>query len=1317
VSMKNQEVTVSILNPLNHPVLFSNPSRLAEPGAWVEHIPFAMYLVSVLRPKIIVELGTQTGNSYCAFCQAVKELNIITSCYAIDTWRGDDQAGYYGDEVLNELRKHHDPLYGNFSRLVQSTFDGAVKEFSDHSIDLLHIDGFHTYEAVKHDFETWLPKLSDRAVVLFHDISVRERDFGVWQFWEDLYLKYPSFSMTHGNGLGVLAVGKQYNQVINALMGMGEKEIMIFREYFFYLGKKLTVQLEHEQSVKALTAQITEKDQAMQILMSRVAEKEQSVQELASHLAKNDQSVHELTADLAKKDQFVQELASQLAKNDQSVQELTTHLAKKDQFVQELTAQLAKKDRAVKLLTTQVNKLKESIQIISTEITERERSLQALMDQVAEKEQSMLALTARIYASEQSLEEIKTSKAWKIALLFRRIRILLIPPSSLRARILGRFVKVIFPFKKVKQNGNSVEDISLVRSSNIFDESWYLANYTDVAQAKVDPLLHYLSYGGFEGRDPGPNFSSSWYLNEYADAKKSGINPLIHYLRKGKEEGRSIKPFKVSADLDVTTSSGLLDGEGKKLKNPPSSFDNHIRVMSSRFIKLVRLPFGLFKESNRVAIKYTLKNYGLLSLVKIVLKKMKNTFLGVEDATRRIMLDETVFTTNSYLDKESNKWTEDNYKSNLGTFLRSNTLMEFPISVQPMVSIILLFYNRAEISLQCLETLLKNTDDVSYELIIVDNASTDETSALLDHVKNAKVFRNIKNAGFGGGCNQAAEHAIGKYLLFLNNDAQLLPNSLKVMLDTFNEGNGIGAVGGKLIYPNGRLQEAGSIIWQDGSCKGYGRNDDPFKPEYCYLRDVDYCSGALLLTPRELFFSMGKFDPAYAPAYYEDADYCLQLWEKGYRVVYQPFAVAVHHEFGSRGKEDSIELQIKNQNKFNKKWQNFLYKLYPNAPQNLIYSRNHTKVLERILFVDDQIPDYTLGSGLPRTYLILKTLAEMGYRLTFLPLQIPDFVPEITKSLEMKGIEVLYGKPGQKINIEEFLRLRPGYYDVIFVSRPHNMQEMKAYLGNYASHAMIIYDAEALFSLRSVKLKELIGERVTQAEKERLIQAEVALAKEANIVATVSALEKEQFEKYGAPCVHILGHVVKPNLTPAPFEERQDILFVGGILGSPSPNEDSVLYFVDQIFPLVRREVNCEFLIVGTNLVKGIWELESDHVHVIGKVEDLTPYYNRCRLFVVPTRFSAGISLKMIEAAAYGLPAVVTPLTANQLGWQEDRDILIGHNPRDFADKVVALYSNRDLFYSLRKNALARICLEYSPEKFVGELECILGQSAEFRHH
>ena len=276
------------LDLMNHPICFASPRRLTPVSAWHEHIPFAMFLVDLLKPNTIVELGTYYGDSYCAFCQAVHELRLATRCYAIDTWIGDPHSGFYGFDVLPDLQAHHDRFYGSFSKLIQSTFDNALQHFDDQTIDLLHIDGYHSYETVKHDFTSWLPKMSQSGVILLHDIKVREHKFGVLKLSDKLKSQYPHFYFLHGYGLGVLAIGKDYPKAFQELLEAEEEDVIKIRDSFFELGRRLTLNIK-------LT-------QLQQVLV----EKEQHVAQLQQVLVEKEQQVVQLTAERARLDQIVQ---------------------------------------------------------------------------------------------------------------------------------------------------------------------------------------------------------------------------------------------------------------------------------------------------------------------------------------------------------------------------------------------------------------------------------------------------------------------------------------------------------------------------------------------------------------------------------------------------------------------------------------------------------------------------------------------------------------------------------------------------------------------------------------------------------------------------------------------------------------------------------------------------------------------------------------------------------------------------------------------------------------------------------------------------
>ena len=649
----------------------------------------------------------------------------------------------------------------------------------------------------------------------------------------------------------------------------------------------------------------------------------------------------------------------------------------------------------------------------------------------------------------------------------------------------------------------------------------------------------------------------------------------------------------------------------------------------------------------------------------------------------------------------------------LDSFLASGTTIKIPQIDSPKISIVLVLFNRAELTLQCLHSILGGGIE-SFEVVIVNNASTDGTKHLLRRIKGARIIENETNVHYLRACNQAGKELRGEYILLLNNDAQLVPGSVSSALRTLECSSDIGAVGGKIVLPDGTLQEAGSIIWRDGSCLGYGRGDSPLAPPYMFMRDVDYCSGAFLLTKRKLFLEQGGFDEDYAPAYYEETDYCVRLWKQNKRVVYDPNAIVFHYEFASSvSSHSAINLQAEHQSVFAMKHKDWLQLQCRPGPESILPARTHTREGQRrILFLDDRVPHLALGSGFPRSNRILFEMVKMRHSVTFYPTNFPiedwaDVYQDIPRE-----VEVMLNHGWDRL--EEFFEQRANYYDLIFVSRPHNMARLKSLLvtnPDLCRDSKIIYDAEALFSYREIEQLRIEGKELSAGEQQNLIDKEVLLAENCECVVSVSGRESHEFSKRGLRRVRTLGHALDISPTENSFDQRRDILFVGAVHSLTSPNADSMYWFSEKILPLVQEKLGSDvrLVIAGSAIPSFSERFLNGNVKVVGRVDHLFTYYNSARLFVAPTRFSAGIPLKVIEAAAHGLPVVATTLTGTQLGWRGDQELLLADDPKAFAAACIKLYQDGALWKRLRQNALKRVKQDYSQAAFSEQLKEIIG--------
>ncbi len=632
-------------------------------------------------------------------------------------------------------------------------------------------------------------------------------------------------------------------------------------------------------------------------------------------------------------------------------------------------------------------------------------------------------------------------------------------------------------------------------------------------------------------------------------------------------------------------------------------------------------------------------------------------------------------------------------------YLRSGARLRFEPGPDPCVSVVLVLHNRAELTLTCLRSL-QEVRGLSLEVVVVDNGSSDETAELLDRLDCVRVIRPGQNLGYIEACNRAARAASGEFILFLNNDTELLPGTVEQAVAAIRRDPSVGAVGGRLILPGGELQEAGSIVWNDGSCEGHGRGGSPWAGEFSFAREVDYCSAALLLTPRRLFEDLGGFDDRFKPAYYEDADYCIRLWQAGRSVLYHPGVTALHFEFASSASPRAAErLQVERRALFVEKHRTWLAKHHRSRSEGQLLARCR-RAAPRTLVIDDRVPDLNSGFGFPRAVELLRALADLGHQVTLYPTAVASG-PAVGSGDLPRTVEVILDGPHA---LQQFMADRRGYYDTIVVSRFHNMELLRSKLGppeTWSDGARVIYDAEALFALREIGRRQVSGAALTSESAGRLVQAEVNLARNVDAILTVSEQERAAFASEGLANVHVVTHAVTPSITPSPFDARQGLLFVGAF-HPVSPNADAVMWFAREVLPRIRSEMGMPvpFSVAGQSPPAELRALARDAIRVLGDVAELDQLYDEARVFVAPTRFSAGIPLKVVHAAAHGIPVVATPQLARQLGWRHRIELLEAESARAFAAACCEVLRNQATWESLRAAAHRRVEQDFSRDGF-----------------
>lgn len=822
--------------------------------------------------------------------------------------------------------------------------------------------------------------------------------------------------------------------------------------------------------------------------------------------------------------------------------------------------------------------------------------------------------------------------------------------------------------------------------NSMFDGKWYLEEHPELrsqSAASIAPLVHYLegqNRGDVDAPNPHPLFDAAWYREQNLGGRDQDLEPLQHFLHQGADQDLNPHPRFDSARYRATHELGATtvpifhylthrDAAGAFLEP----------FFNAEYYKATYATSGLsrLEDSKDAFAHYLERGYNRGYRPGPLFEFCRSFFINDDPG-----LCESP--SNPMAGVLEGTWA-------LPVSERNERLIEFRYHAEPMASVVIAAHGPVPYTLACLRALTAATTQVTFEVVLVIDGPVEHTSDPFAAIENVTVVRNEVAQGFLRASNAGARFARGTKLVFLNNDTLPCDGWLDALIATDTDFPNAGIVASRLLGANGRLQEAGSIVFNDGSAANYGYGEDPDAPPFAFAREADYASAAALMIDRSRFEAMGAFDERFSPAFYEDTDLAFRVRDAGLDVICQPASTVVH--FGGvnyaresrTGRNPQLDA---NRKTFIDRWADVLpeYESKDVAPAQAI----RRGVRGHILVLDATTPTPTRDSGSLRMFNMLRVLRRMHYRVTFVPADLSHPEREVAR-MRAAGIEV--HAPPHIESVAAFLEEHGPSFDLCLLSRPQTAGRYLAAAKSCCPNATVVYDTVDLHFLRRERQIALLGESdVSQVDAMR----ESLACATADRVLVVSEFDRARSSaEWPAAKVHVVSNVHEGIPTTRSFDERSGILFIGGF--RHTPNVDGMLWFAENVMPLVRARLPEAVLhVVGSDMPDEIRALASPSISIEGYVEDVTPLFDSCLLSVAPLRFGSGVKGKVNQSMSHGLPCVATSIAAEGLEASHGRDILVADDAQAFAREIIRLHEDPACWRTLSQGSLDNIAEHFS---------------------